>query len=71
MIWYHLYNLKIGINTHDEMLLLVKKLATLLKVTLLHDCFSRCFTNGTKLRKASQISLLKYDYILLYPLPFG
>ena len=50
-IWYHLYNLKNVKNTHEGVLLLV------LKVTLLHGCFSRFLncTNGTKLRKASHM----------------
>ena len=36
------------------------ELKTLLKVTLLHGCFSRFLNcaNGTKLRKASQICLI-------------
>ena len=38
-IWYHLCNLKTLNNTHGEVLLL--KPVTLLKVTLLHGCFSR------------------------------
>ena len=43
-------------NTHEGMLLLVS--ATLLKVTLLHGCFSRFLncTNGAKSRKAFRIS---------------
>ena len=49
---YHLYNLKNVKNTHGGVLLLVKlqALATLLKVTLVHGCFSRFLscTNGTK-----------------------
>ena len=41
-ISYHLYNFKNVENTHREVLLLVKlQAATLLKVTLLHGCFSR------------------------------
>ena len=49
-IWYHLYNLK--------------KPATLLKLTLLHGCFSRFLncTNGTKSRNASHISRYKYNH---------
>ena len=45
-------------NTHGGVLILVKlQPATLLKVTLLHGCFSRflTFTNDTKSRKASHI----------------
>ena len=37
-IWYQLYNLKNVKNTHEGTLLI--ELATLLKVTLLHGCFS-------------------------------
>ena len=53
----HLYNLKNVKNTHGRVLLLVKH-ATLLKVTLLHGCFSRflSFTNGTTSRKASHFT---------------
>ena len=48
-ICYHLYNLKSVKKTHGGVLLLVK----LLKVTLLHGCFSRFLncTNGTKSRR--------------------
>ena len=57
-IWYHLYNLQNVKNTHGKVLLLVCMLkpATLLKVTLLHGCFSRVLNcrNGTKSHKASQ-----------------
>ena len=58
-IWYHLYNLKNLKNTHRRVLILVCSLqpATLVKLTLLHGCFSRfsdC-TNGTKLRNAPHI----------------
>ena len=54
VIWYHVYNLKIVKNTHKGVLLLVKWQA-LLKVALLHGCFSRFLncTNDTKSRKAS------------------
>ena len=53
-IWYHLYNSKNVENTHEGVLLL---LAILLKVTLLHVCFSRFLNsiNGTKSRIVSQI----------------
>ena len=46
-IWYHLYNLK-SRNL---------KTATLLKLTLLHGCFSRFLScrNGTKSHNAPQI----------------
>ena len=53
-------------NTHGGVLLLVKFQLwseTLLKVTLLHECFSRfsnC-TNGTKLRKVPRISPTRFD----------
>ena len=40
-IWYYLYNLKNVKNIHGRVLLLVRlKPATLLKVALLHWCFS-------------------------------
>ena len=47
-IWYHLYNFKNVKNTHG---------GVLLKVTLLHGCFSRFSNcaNGTKSRKASHM----------------
>ena len=64
-IWYHLYNLKNVKNTHGGVLLFVKLQALagfklqlyLLKVTLLHGCFSRFLncTNGTKSRNAPHI----------------
>ena len=51
--WYHLYNLKNIKNIHGGML----QPATLLKVSLLHGCFSRILNciNGTKSRNASQM----------------
>ena len=54
-IWYHIYNLKIVKTTHGRMIHLVKLQAS--KRKLLHDCFSRFLncTDGTKLRKASDI----------------
>ena len=54
-IWYHLYNLKNVKNTHGGVLIIVP--ATLLKLTLLHGCFSRFLncTNVTKSRIASHI----------------
>ena len=57
-ICYYLYNLKKGKNTHLGVLLLVK-LATLLKVNLLRGCFSRFLkcTIGTKSRYALHESL--------------
>ena len=56
-IWYYLCNLKNVKNTHGGVLLLGNlKPATLLKVTLLHGCFSRFLNcaNGTKSVKAPQ-----------------
>ena len=49
VIMYHLYNSKNVKNTHGELL----KLVTLLKVTLLHECFSRFLNqkNGTKIAR--------------------
>ena len=54
-IWYHLYNVKNLKNTHEGVL----QPATLLKLTLLHGCFSRFLncTNGTKSRNASHMKL--------------
>ena len=64
-IWYNLYNSNNVKNAHAGVLRLVKLQVFrpqlyLLKVTLLHGCFSRLLncTNDTKLRSAS--------YILLY-----
>ena len=56
-IWYHLYNLKNVKNIHGGVLLVVA--CTLLKVTLLHGCFSRFLncTNGAKSRKTSHVDL--------------
>ena len=67
-IWYHLYNLKKVKNTHGGVLLLKScrlKSATLLKVTLLHECFSRFLNcaNGTKSRKASHIYVTGFNTI--------
>ena len=55
-MWYHLYNLKNVENSHGGVLLLVKP-TTLLKVTLLHGCFSRFLNcaNATKSRKVSHM----------------
>ena len=55
-IWYYLYNLRNVKNTYGGVLLL--KPATLLKVTVLHGCFSRFLNciNGTKSRNAPHIS---------------
>ena len=57
-IWYHFYNLKNMKSTHGGVTLLAKlKAATLLKVALLHECFSRFLSckNATKSRKALRI----------------
>ena len=53
VIWYHFYNLKNVKNTHGRMLLF-----SLLKVALLHECFSRFLNckNDTKSRNTSNIS---------------
>ena len=52
-LWYHLHNLK-NVKTPMEECYF-KKYETLLKVTLLHECFLRFlnYTNGTKLHKTS------------------
>ena len=54
-IWQNLHNLKNVKNTLERVLLLVK--ATLLKVTLLHVCFSRFLNcpNYIKSRKTSHL----------------
>ena len=51
-IWYHADNLKIVKNAHRGVYLKLQS-ATLLKVALLHECFSRVLNciSGTKLRK--------------------
>ena len=57
-IWYHLYNLKNVKTPMKECYFFAGfHLATLLKLTLLHGCFSRClnFPNGTKSRKVSHV----------------
>ena len=65
-IWYHLYNFKNVKNTHGGVLILVK-LQALLRLTLLHGCFSRFLncTNGTKLCNASQLRMLLMIIIVL------
>ena len=66
VIWYHLYNLKNVKNTQGEVLLFVKP-ATLLKVSLLHGCFSlflNC-TNATKSLKASQMVINNINGIFI------
>ena len=57
-IWYHLYILKNVKNTHGEVLVLVKLQAEVLKLAILHGCFSRFLkcTNSTKLHKASMLN---------------
>ena len=72
-IRYHLHNFKKVKNTHGGVLLLVRlqvKPATLLKVTLVHGCFSRFLncTSGIKPRKASQILL--YNPSMFYRCKF-
>ena len=59
-IWYHLYNLK---NVKHPCMSVEP--ATLLKVTLLHGCFSRFLncTNGTKSYKASHMF---HEFLRLY-----
>ena len=54
---YHLYNLKHVKNTAGVSLLVKLHPATLLKVTVLHRCFSRFLDckNGTKPHKASHL----------------
>ena len=59
-IWYHLYNLTNVKNTMGECTF--SKTATLLKVSLLHGCFSFLnSTNITKFRKASNMMNLFGD----------
>ena len=58
-IWYHLYNLKHAKGTRGGVLFFLRfQPATLLKVALLHGCFSRFLncSNGTKSCKASRIT---------------
>ena len=63
-IWYHLYNLKNVKNTHGGVLFLV------LKVTLLHGCFSRFLNcaNDTKFRNSSL--MMHIDIARIYPSNF-
>ena len=65
-MWHNLKNVK---NTYGGVLLLVKEPATLLKVTLLHGCFSRFLicTNGTKSRKAPHITWANLDSLAASP----
>ena len=64
VIWYHLYNLKNVKNTHWRVLLLLnfqaKKLATLLKVTLLQRCFS-CLLNCANGPKSHKTNKCKWE----------
>ena len=56
-IWYHLHYLKYVKNTHG---------GVLLKVTLLHGCFS-CFlncTNGAKSRKVPHMMDLRASFLV-------
>ena len=55
---------KLFIHYTFKTIMILLKPATLLKVTLLHGCFSRFLncTNGTKSRKASQISYDKKKF---------
>ena len=61
-IWYHLYNLENLRKIRGGVLLLVKLQppATLLKVTIPHECFSRFlnYINGTKSRKTPQLIMI-------------
>ena len=54
LIWYHLYNFKNVKNTHGHGELLI-----LVKVILLHGCYSRFwnFTNGAKLCNTSHLKI--------------
>ena len=61
-IWYHLLILKNVKNTHGGVLLLVKLQAFLLKVTLLHGCFS-CFLNCKNDTKSCKASHMTYNTI--------
>ena len=62
-IWHHLYNLKNVKNNHGGVLLLVK-LQALLKVTLLHGCFSRFFKLYKWHQIAQRISLSSISSVL-------
>ena len=65
MCWDHLFNFKNMKNTHGVVLLLVKlepKSLTLIKVTLLHGCFSR-FLNCTYDTKSCNASHTKLTTI--------
>ena len=57
-VWYYSYNLKNVKNTHGGVLLLVKLQDSLLKITLLHGCFSRFLNcaNGIKQRNPPHLS---------------
>ena len=71
-IWYYLYNLKNVKNTHGGVLILVKLQteavsATLLKLTILHGCFSRFLncTNSTKSCHAPHITIQNLKFRLI------
>ena len=69
-IWCHLYNSKNVKNTYGRVLLLVKlqaERATLLKVSLIHGCFSRFLncTHGTKSRNASHSEFTFVSFLLM------
>ena len=71
-IWYHLYNLKNVKKTHGGVLILVElQAAILLKLTLLHGCFSRFLNcaNGTKSCNAQHIAKLESALLLISPFP--
>ena len=65
-IWYPFYSLKNMRSTHGEVLLLVT--ATLLKITLLHGCFSGLLNcaNGTKSRRVKYITDSNLEYSLYF-----
>ena len=61
-IWYHLCNLKHAKGTRGEVLFFLRfQPATLLKVALLHGCFSRFLncSNGTRSCRPRPATLLK------------
>ena len=65
-IWYYLYNLKNVKTTMEGCYGLACNFTTLLKVTLLHGCFSRFsnWTVGTKSRKTSLLIIKKEKFHL-------
>ena len=64
-IWYHLHNLKNVKNTHGGVLHLgvLQSPATLLKVTLLHECFSHCLKLHEWYQMAQSIKYEKWRKI--------